>query len=240
MRSRLSVQVEEHGGRGKGSQRVFRKKQTGTWNGNKRKFKRLVDAEAVVIRNDDVSMASDFDDIDKIYSIIREKIPNAEIWTAVTVFSQGEYGSIYEDLPLVGKTKSFLYDVDRAWLTLGKNAKEFDDGLGKIVSHGLIHIDHTRLSYDATLMSMLVSCRMLNTRVFVPPFGRINGNVMQVAVEHNIEIEASFPLGRWKSIEFNDFDPKHEKWYFHSWRFTPDSFGRKIDEGFERASVVSH
>jgi len=176
----------------------------------------------LILRNDDVTMSSNLDDILKMYAIIREKLPNAEIRSSVTVFSKGNQGHVYPIEPMKHMPLSYLYDVDRAWV----NYPNLGD---KIVSHGLFHIDHTKLSYSAMEMSIVCSCRYLHTSAFTPPYGYENDMMNTICKLHNIKLEHSYPLDGWKSIEFNKFDEKHENWYFHSWRFTPKTFEKALE-----------
>lgn len=162
----------------------------------------------IIIRNDDVSMASDFVNIKDCYSLIKERIRDAEIWTSVTIFSKDNKGSVYPDIPLINKKFESFFDVNGAW------DNKFN--LGKIVSHGLFHVDHTLLSDDALQMSILGSCKYLNTDIFIPPFGKVNHRMAILCATNNIKLEND----DWKSLEKENFSSSHNKWYFHSWRLT--------------------
>jgi hypothetical protein len=172
---------------------------------------------ALIIRNDDVSMASNTWDILEMYNKIKGKYPEAKIWTAVTVFSKGREGSLYDEIPLKDRSLGFFYDVDSAW----RYKRGFGD---KIVSHGLLHVDHTQIEKTAVEMSIVTSCNFLETDTFVPPFGKVNDTVREICHHYGIKIAPLYPDDEWLSIEHNKFDPTHEKWYFHSWRYTPKSF----------------
>jgi len=182
---------------------------------------------ALLIRNDDVSMASRIWELLDMYKIIKEKIPNAIIWSAVTVFSKGRAGPV-NPKATHGESRNFAdefyYDVDDAW----RYHKGFGD---KIVSHGLFHIDHTHLDYKAVEMSILGSCKYLKTDVFVPPYGYINDNIIAICKKHSIKVEHPYPSSGWLSLELNKFNPKHEKWYFHSWRYSVKDFKEALEKG---------
>lgn len=91
-----------------------------------------------------------------------------------------------------------------------------------IASHGLIHVDHRLLSYEAQEMSILVSCSLTNSLTFVPPFNKWNKDTEQICMDNNIEL-VKYEDG-WRSMEYNKFDPSHNKWYFHPYLWTPESF----------------
>lgn len=168
----------------------------------------------LIIRNDDVSPSSNFDNIAKMYDVIRTKLPQAEIWSCVTLMSKGQADSVYPDLPLKTKSLDYLYDVDKLWTER--------DNLGTIVSHGLLHVKHGELPKEAQRMSILTSCNFLRTNIFVPPFTNYNFTTMQICWENGIKL--STEADGWKSLETTPFNPNHTKWFFHSWRFTPEKF----------------
>ena len=180
----------------------------------------------IIFRNDDVSMASNVWDVHDMYKTINNKLPDAEIWSAVTVFSKGRSGPVNPKL-MYSQSKDnpfdFFYDVDSVW--------RYKRGFGKLVSHGLFHVDHSRLDFKSAEMSILGSCKFLETDIFIPPYGRVNDAVIDVCKKHGIKLELGYPLDGWKSLEFNKFDPTHEKWYFHSWRYTPETFKMDLEEG---------
>lgn len=175
-------------------------------------------AGKLIFRNDDVSASSNLNDVAKMYSIIRQKFADAEIWSCVNLFSRGDSGSVYPELPLRGHPKEWFYHVDRMW----KNT----DSLGKIVSHGLFHAEHGKLDRDAQEMSILSSCRYLKTDVFVAPFSSFNEDTKSICERNGITLASD---SEWRSLESEQFNPKYSKWYWHSWRFTPESFKELFD-----------
>jgi len=170
----------------------------------------------IIFRNDDVSPASNLLHICSMYETLKKIAPDCEIWNCVNIFAKiNEKGSVYPDLPLSNKPKNFFYDVNSVW--------SFGDlPTGKTVSHGLLHNDHTNLSPDAQETSIVASCRALGTDIFVPPFSRSDANMKRICSEFGIHM--TDPSDGWKSLESDPFDPTHDKWFFHSWRFTPESF----------------
>lgn len=176
----------------------------------------------IIIRNDDVNPITNVKDLESIYAIIRETIPNVEIWSCISLMAkQNSIGALYPDLPLRGRDKAFFYDVNCLGTRrlLGLN-------LGTIVSHGLLHIDHSHYSRDAQEISIITSCNLLNTKIFVPPFSSFNEDTKQICEANSIRLVK--PEDGWKSLESEKFDPKHKLWFFHSWRFNPETFKEKF------------
>lgn len=165
----------------------------------------------IVFRNDDVSFNTDKKKLANIYGIIHNLFPNAEIWSCITIFSQNNFkGSVYQDTPFKNREINWFY----------KNAdvvmSDYRHPLYKIASHGLYHIDHSKVSRDTQEMSIIGSCSYLKTDIFVPPFNRFNQDTIDICFDNSIK----FNKDGWKSLEHNVFDSRHKFWYFHSWSLT--------------------
>jgi len=93
-------------------------------------------------------------------------------------------------------------------------------------SHGLIHVDHRLLSKEAQEMSIMVSCSLSQSKVFVPPFNKWNKDTEAICAEQGIEL-VKFEDG-WLCMEYNDFDVDHDLWYVHSREFELEEFKKWI------------
>lgn len=167
----------------------------------------------MIFRNDDVNFNTEKKHLSAIYGTIHDIFPNSEIWSGITLFAQhNTIKAIYGDLPLKTKETNWFY----------KNADSFMHDyrhpMYKVASHGLFHVDHSSISKDAQEMSILGSCSYLNSKIFVPPFNKFNQDTVDICFDNEITLD---PHG-WRSLEYSPFDPTHKKWYFHSWRFTPN------------------
>jgi len=89
-----------------------------------------------------------------------------------------------------------------------------------IWSHGLLHVDHQRLTREAQELSIVLSCSILNTDVFVPPFHHWNDDTVSVCDKHGINL-VRYEDG-WSGCEHRQYDPSVEQWYLHPWRWTPE------------------
>ena len=94
-------------------------------------------------------------------------------------------------------------------------------------SHGLVHVDHRLLEYAAQEMSILVSCSLSQSKIFVPPFNKWNTNTEKICTENGIVL-VKFEDG-WLCAEYNQYDKSHELWYLHHREFTVDEFENWID-----------
>lgn len=171
----------------------------------------------IIFRNDDVTLNTDFLKLDEMYHTIYSECPDAEIWSCVTVFSKNnDMGSVYPDPPFKSRSMEFFYDVNRAC------DNYFAPMNSRVVSHGLWHINHAQVGYELQEASIVTSCKVLDTDVFVPPFNAWNKDTELICIRHGIALIKSASDG-WKSLEHNDFDKEHKRWYLHSWRYTPQT-----------------
>ena len=165
----------------------------------------------LMIRDDDINAYSDLDTIRDVYTIIRKRFSKVRIISCVSLLAKTNgSGNVYPFSPVRGRPTKDLYGVDSV---LNKTLT----GLGEIASHGLLHIDHSKVSKDAQEMSILTSCNILNTKLFCAPFNGYNSDTLAICKENGIELITN--KYKWLSLEFNKFNHNHRAWYFHSWRY---------------------
>lgn len=170
--------------------------------------------DKLTFRNDDVCPSTDYQDLFNQYTLIKERFPYCRIISGVSLIGvKNRLGSVYPGAPFKDMPVDWFYIVDSIMKT--------DINLmSDIASHGLFHVDHSKISKDAQEMSILGSCNLLDTKVFIPPFNRYNEDTLDICKKNNIEI--IIPSQGWLSLEFNDFNEFHKLWYFHSWRLSND------------------
>lgn len=175
----------------------------------------------IIIRNDDVNPNTDYKELMEMYDIILESVPDAEIWTVWSPVCKQVKGSSHlypkDDYPLKQQPLDFFFkNANRLGLPL-------DGGrYGKIASHGMLHFSHKNMPKDAQKMSIVTSCVLLNTKIFVPPFSEYDANTEAVCSDYGIRLVKC--ADGWKSLESEPFNPDHPLWFFHSWRYTPETF----------------
>lgn len=185
----------------------------------------------MIFRIDDVSQNTDMIELYEIVKIIMDKFPGSEIWYCVNPISRTSFdGAVYPGAPFKDRDKLFFYNVnstfsdERMWKLRTS---------GRIVSHGLLHSDHSKLQFDAQEMSIVSSCNLLGTMVFVPPFNRWNATTESVCRINGIRLVKSEDEG-WLSLDHSSFDMSHDLYYFHPWRWNAVSFKEKINSGISR------
>lgn len=175
-----------------------------------------------IFRCDDVSSNTNTGQLLEMYEILEDAGIDFEFWSVVSILSKGNNnGSVYPNPPFKHKDRNFFYECDDM----------FKPSVlpGRVVSHGLLHCDHGLLQYDAQEMSIVTSCNILNTNIFVPPFNRYNDITQNVCRINKIDL-VQYNEG-WRNLDNQPFDPAHKLWYFHPWRTTPEIFEAAIDVG---------
>lgn len=185
------------------------------------------DYSEIIFRNDDVNPNTDFKELEKIYETIFEHFPEIRIIQAITPFSYSKgikgQGEIYQDgVPFKDNPPNWFYYVNKCVTNFPKTGVF---ALVESASHGLLHVDHSRIHRDAQEMSIITSCEILGVKVFIPPFNRWNEDTEDICRKNGITLIKSH---KWKSLEFEEFDPEHRLWYFHSWRWTHKKIRRHV------------
>lgn len=79
-------------------------------------------------------------------------------------------------------------------------------------AHGLVHVDHRLLDHSAKELSVLVSCALVDARIFVPPFNYWDADLATICADHHIEL-IRFEDG-WRHVKHT---PRSQgtQFYFH-------------------------
>lgn len=179
----------------------------------------------MIVRNDDVNASTDLSELRKLYDTIWKRSPKATIISCVTIFSKhNSVGSVYQEVPFKNRPKPWFYNVNQVWDTFLGYGKRH-----KVASHGLLHLNHANLSADAQELSIVTSCQMLNTRIFVAPFNAYNEDTIKICAEFGIELLQD--KHSWQSMEHNKFSSHQPYWYMHSWRWKVKSLKEYLWNG---------
>lgn len=168
-----------------------------------------MDSKQLIIRVDDVSPNTDLYDLNRACEFLNKEL-GAEIWYCVNIFAKKAEGTVYPDLPMRGRGIKYFVDVDKA---IGGDFCV--PGFVRLASHGLIHAEHDQLPDMAQYISIMISCNILNTKIFVPPFMAFDELTKKNCKANGIEMIDGID---WKSMESYPYDANHKKWYFHHWR----------------------
>jgi hypothetical protein len=184
----------------------------------------------LIIRNDDVNPSTNPSKLGEIYGAIHAVLPDAEIWSCITVFGgKNPKGSVYADVPFKDKDVNWFYKHTDCVMP------DYRYPLFKVASHGLFHIDHSKVSRETQEMSIIGSCSFLKSKIFVPPFNRFNQDTLDICFDNDIQC---VPNG-WLSMDCEPFDATHRQWYMHSWRWTGVKIRAYFDEYLRRTKNSS-
>jgi len=186
--------------------------------------------ETNVFRFDDICLNSDIEQATEMTRMLQWHFPNCTVMWVVSLLSTPVSQTIPGDnldqrvFPPIWKAYSdykVFFKVKQMGIPkIPGHGRGSADMNIKIASHGLVHVDHRLLTKEAQEMSILVSCSLLDTDQYVPPFNKWNKDTEAVCDEANINL-IKFEDG-WRNMKFEKFDPKHDFWYLHHREFTTD------------------
>jgi len=180
----------------------------------------------------DVNPNTDSTKLFRMISALRIRFPHAGIMCGITLLAgKADHGGLYQDMPIGHKPWTELLCVDsgrRRFDGICKLARMNVEPSVEVVSHGLVHVQHAALHIDAQRMSIVASCQWLGADAFIPPFDSYNADTMKVCEEHGITLE---PVRKnaWHCLERYPFDPSHDRWHCHPWKWTAEKFEETIN-----------
>ena len=182
-----------------------------------------------IFRFDDICINTDMDKANAMGRLFRRTFPNCEIWFCIAPLVHDMRGA-------TGSTAERLFPkILNAYSDFRRFYEVGSCGLPEIIpevsraSHGLIHVDHRLLTKEVQELSILASCSLAKSKIFVPPFNKWNRDTEDICREHGIRL-VKFEDG-WLCVEYNDFNLDHDLWYLHSRRLTVDDLKNWIECG---------
>lgn len=181
-------------------------------------------------RFDDICVNADMNLANKMANWLKEKFSDCEVifcFSPLVHDMSGETGKnsqrIFPKILNAYSDHRLFYGVQKCGLP---------ENISDVIhaGHGLVHVDHRLLSKDVQEMSILVSCSLVNAKIFVPPFNKWNADTENICEEHGIKL-VKFEEG-WKCMEYNNFDPSHRLWYLHHREFNFEQFKEWFNGNF--------
>ena len=169
-----------------------------------------------IIRFDDVCLNSDYSNTVLITRIFQEKGFKV-IWAVSPLVHDNVGERVFPKILNAYSDFRHFYKVDQAGIPAPIEGVT-------IASHGIVHVDHRMLGIDAQEMSILVSCSLLKSNMFVPPFNKWTKSMQIICEENGIEL-VMFEDG-WRSCEFNEYDQSHNLWYLHAREWTVEKMDK--------------
>jgi hypothetical protein len=182
-------------------------------------------------RFDDISINTDIEKLRRMCALLRKKIRDVRIIMAIS--------------PAVCDLSGFEKDIDRErvfppmfhtksdFTTFFKMQKV---GIPEIVkewpdieyaSHGMAHVDHRLLSRGAQELSIVMSCSLVETNTFIPPFHKWNQKTADICKKHKIRL-ITMEEADWRHLKYHPFDERQTRYYLHTHDLTYDEFSHKF------------
>lgn len=172
----------------------------------------------MIIRFDDICYGADMKLVNEMVDHLQKKIKEVKIiWACSPIVSSD---SIHQQR-VFPKEWNALSDY-KIHYTLDLMGHPVTRKGIEIASHGLIHVDHRLLHRSAQELSILLSCSILDCKMFVPPFNKWNKDTEDICRENDIQL-IKFEQG-WKSMEYNNYDHKTKFWYLHAREWNMKTF----------------
>lgn len=179
-------------------------------------------------RFDDVCINADMGLINKMTDFLVEKFKDCVVLWGVSplVHDMSQEVSDVEKQRIFPKILNAYSDYKNFYKVDLAGLPEFNPN-ATLAAHGLIHVDHRLLPKAAQEISILISASLVKSKIFIPPFNKWNKDTEDICNEHGIEL-VKFEDG-WLSMEHNEFNKKHDKWYLHAREFNFKEFKNWFD-----------
>lgn len=177
----------------------------------------------LTFRFDDVCINADMGLINSMTDFLFEKFPGCGVIYGVSplVFDMDVYDDDIEHQRVFPRTLNPLSDHTSLYHVQKAGIPEMDKRV-KLAGHGIVHVDHRLLHFEAQELSIVTSCSLLGAKMFIPPFNKWDADTETACKKHGIEL-VKFESG-WLSVEHNKYNPDHRLWYLHAREFTLDEF----------------
>ena len=185
-------------------------------------------------RIDDISLNTNPIKLAEITSLLKEKYVDCKIMLAVSpiVFDMSNAQGLDSERPFpkilnaqsdwTGFFKGQVSGVP-SWL----HNLEWQDF--QLASHGLVHVDHRFLTLEAQEMSVLISCSIVGSKMFVPPFYKWDANTEQICAKHGLDL-IKWEDG-WNHLAYQRVSTSSSGlFYFHTHDFSLEELSRKLSE----------
>ena len=190
---------------------------------------------AVTFRIDDVSLNTSKTRLHEMISLIENRVENCEFLLAISpiVFDMSSEVKLSAERifpKILNAHSDFKKFFKGNKIGKPKFLNELNEKSNlKLASHGLIHVDHRLLTRSAQEISILISCAITESNIFVPPFNKWNSKTETVCQENKIEL-IKFEDG-WKHVAHQKFnnDGENQKYYFHTHDFELDFIENWLD-----------
>ncbi len=171
----------------------------------------------MVVRFDDITIATYDKNVVEITDFLLSK--GIEVWYGIcpNYFSTAEKGFAFPRILSAMSDHRVFYKCDHCGIPLVSQWI-------KKISHGLVHVDHRLLDWQAQELSIVLSCSLIKTNYFCPPFNKYNQDTVDICKKNGIEL-IRFEDG-WRCIDYTKYTHGYKLWYLHAYKHTAASISR--------------
>lgn len=180
------------------------------------------------VRIDDINPNTDQAKLKAMLAILRARWPSCRLLLGVSplahVVGQEDLEQVHPKILNAHSDYRLLYAATRMWLPSPTEYADIDPA-PEFASHGLVHVDHRLLCKEAQELSIILSCSLSRSDVFIPPFNKWNTDTEDICRRQQVEL-VKFEDG-WRHIGYTD-DLELPLLYFHTFDFSLESFAAKL------------
>lgn len=179
----------------------------------------------MTFRFDDICINTDMELVQKMTDYLFEKFNCKIIYGISPLVSKMDTGDRLKNQRIFPEILNAMSD-HRYFFKVDKCGVPKTDPRVILAGHGIVHVDHRLLSYEAQELSIITSCSLAKALIFIPPFNKWNKDTEDICREQGIEL-IRFENG-WRSMEYNEWTPSakpmNQLWYLHSREWTFEKF----------------
>lgn len=185
-------------------------------------------------RIDDVSVNTDETRLVRMMSILSKIDSDAHFMLAVSpvVFDMSDREGTGRERPFPSilnaySDASVFFSGSKLGLPNWLNRVSASFNFVEVASHGLIHVDHRLLAPEVQSFSIAVSCSLVGSKIFVPPFNKWSPAMREFCTENGFDLVV-WESG-WKHLKYQPLTIEREsKYYFHTHDFSDSEFEQRL------------
>lgn len=177
-----------------------------------------------VFRFDDVSVSTDMEKLNRMSKAIVEKIHDSLILYAISPVVHNIPANENQERVFPGDFTArsdyrIFFMADK--IGIPTNIPDYVT----LAAHGMCHADHRLLAPEVAELSILMSCSLTKSKIFVPPYHKYAPWIQQICDQNKIAL-LKYEDG-WKHMSYHPFSLDTKLYYTHTfdWKKEEDFYG---------------
>lgn len=185
-------------------------------------------------RFDDISINTNEEKLISMIDMIFSKYTDSEIILGISPFVHDmsnfegrKKERIFPEILNVYSDFRVFYNIDKVGIPINLIDKIISNYKNIYTAgHGLVHVDHRLINRSVQEISILLSCNLIKSSMFIPPFNKYNKDTEEICNENNIKL-LKFEDG-WTHLFYYKVSDNSNKYYVHSHDFDLDQFKERL------------